>query len=426
MSDLERARRVLANDPQHEGALRTLGAHLLRGELSGDLERWSEERDRDARAMRWLQELIAGALRHGRLQQASAGAQVYALLRWGSPLHEAFRDGRLEPPTTLPAPPHLTEQKLRHDLGQLGYLGARGVLDAGVVADLEARHRQTLDRLEQRGGGRVPLDEVDRSLVGDVFNRLLHLGHAPRLPRALSSAWRRDAVERAYLDRRGGIVVIDDALEPRALAELRAFCLESTIWFANRYAHGRIGAFFHDGFACPLLAQIADELRDALPSIFLPEYPLSQVWAFKNTADLPPNATMHADFSAVTANLWITPDAANLLPDRGGLSVHDVDAPLHWDFATYNGNTDMIRSFLASQGAKTLQIPHRENRMIIFNADLFHGTQEVRFKEDYVHHRINVSWLYGRREDDRHHRADYTSLSRSRPARPWRSAALRR
>ncbi len=376
--------------------------------------------------MRWLQELIAEALRHGRLQQASAGAQVHALLRWGSPLHEAFRDGRLEPPEALPAPPHLTEPKLRHDLGQLAHLRERGVLDEGTVADLETRYRRTLERLAQRGGGRVPLDEVDRDLVGDVFNRLLHLRPAPRVPRALSSAWRRGAVERAYVESRGGIVVIDDVLEPRALDELRAFCLESTIWFANRYAHGRIGAFFHDGFACPLLAQIAEELREALPSIFVPEYPLSQVWAFKNTAYLPPNATMHADFSAVTANLWITPDDANLLPERGGLTVHDVDAPLHWDFLTYNGHTDMIRSFLASQGARTLQIPYRQNRMIIFNADLFHGTQEVRFKGDYAHHRINVSWLYGRREDDRHHRAAHTSCSGSRPVRPWRSAALRR
>jgi len=426
MSDIEQARRILTDTPRHEGALQVLGAHLLREELHGDLERWSEERCRDARAMRWLQELIAGSLRHGRLQQASAGAQVYALLRWGAPLHAAFRDGRLQPPETLPTPPHLTEPKLRHDMGQLAYLRACGVLDAGIVADLEARYRQTRERLEQRGGGGKPLDEVDRSLVGGVFNRLLHLRPTPRVARALSSTWRREAVERAYLESRGGLVVIDDVLEAQAIDELRAFCLESTFWFANRYAHGRIGAFFHDGFACPLLVQIAEELREALPSIFAPEYPLSQVWAFKNTAYLPPNATMHADFSAVTANLWITPDHANLLPGRGGLTVHDVDAPLHWDFLTYNGRTDVIRSFLAAQGARTLQIPHRQNRMVIFNADLFHGTQEVRFKEDYPHHRINVSWLYGRREDDRHHRAVHASISPPRPVRPWRSASLRR
>lgn len=426
MSELEQARRILATAPRHEGALRTLGAHLLRAELRGDLERWSEERRRDPRATRWLQELIADALRDGRLRQASAGAQVHALLRWGAPLHEAFHDSRLRPPEALPTPPYLTEPKLRHDIGQLAYLRARGILDAALVDDLEARLRQTRARLAQRGGGRQPLDEVDRRLVGDVFNRLLYLRTTPRVDRALSSAWRPEAVERAYLESRGGVVVIDDALDARALDELRAFCLESTLWFANRYAHGRLGAFFNDGFACPLLVQIAEELREALPAIFAPEYPLSQVWAFKNTDYLPPNATLHADFSAVTANLWITPDDANLLPGRGGLNVHDVDAPLHWDFPTYNGRTDVIRSFLAAQGARTLQIPHRQNRMVIFNADLFHGTQEVRFDEDYAHHRINVSWLYGRREDDRHHRAVHAEISPPRPVRAWRSAALRR
>jgi hypothetical protein len=42
--------------------------------------------------------------------------------------------------------------------------------------------------------------------------------------------------------------------------------------------------------------------------------------------------------------------------------------------------------------------PHRANRAIIFDSDLFHETDRITFKEGYLNRRINITMPYGRRE----------------------------
>ena len=189
----------------------------------------------------------------------------------------------------MPTKPYLTHAKLRHDIAQFAYLHKNGILDPVLFSELQERYEAADARLQLRGGERRLLDDEDLEQIGRYYNRILHLRSTPRVGKALSPYWDRTSVQRTYLERESGVVVIDDFLTTDALEELRAFCLGSTIWFANRYAHGRLGAFFHDGFTCPLLIQVAEELQQELPAIFLPQYPLTQVWAFKNTEHLPRN-----------------------------------------------------------------------------------------------------------------------------------------
>lgn len=220
---------------------------------------------------------------------------------------------------------------------------------------------------------------------------------------------------------------MDDFLSDEALESLRLFCLESTVWSANRYAYGRLGAFFHDGFNCPLLLQIAEELRNSLPRVIGDRYPLRQLWGYKNGHYLPADSSTHADFAAVNVNFWITPDEANLDENCGGLMIYGVDAPLNWDFYTYNGRPDIIKAFLQRQQANVITIPYRQNRMIIFNSDLFHGTTELKFREGYKNRRINITMLYGDREDDVHHqRLGRQDLTDDSNFTAWRSAAFAR
>jgi hypothetical protein len=42
-------------------------------------------------------------------------------------------------------------------------------------------------------------------------------------------------------------------------------------------------------------------------------------------------------------------------------------------------------------------VPHRENRVVIFNSTLFHETDRVEFREGYENRRINVTLLFGKR-----------------------------
>jgi hypothetical protein len=159
---------------------------------------------------------------------------------------------------------------------------------------------------------------------------------------------------------------------------------------------GYLGAFPEAGFAAPLLAQIADEFRDTYPAIF-GGHPLRYLWAFKYDSNMS-GIQIHADEAAVNVNFWITPDEANLDPAHGGLVVWDKAAPLDWDFDQYNGDIDLPRRFLKDSGSKSVTVPYRANRAVIFDSDLFHETDTITFKDGYENRRLNVTLLYGRRE----------------------------
>src|SRR4029077_18591034 len=159
---------------------------------------------------------------------------------------------------------------------------------------------------------------------------------------------------------------------------------------------GYLGAFPKFGFACPLLAQIADEIPRRYPTVFA-SHPLTQLWALKYDRQLSGTPT-HADFAAINVNLWITPDDANLDPKSGGLVIWDKAAPLDWDFVKYHNDTTAAREFLAQAGARFVTVAYRSNRAVIFDSDLFHETDRIVFKEGYLNRRINITLLYGRRE----------------------------
>ncbi len=56
-----------------------------------------------------------------------------------------------------------------------------------------------------------------------------------------------------------------------------------------------------------------------------------------------------------------------------------------------------IRAYLAGTGSSETIIPHRQNRAVIFDANLFHGSDTVNFSPGYENHRINITLLFGRR-----------------------------
>lgn len=292
----------------------------------------------------------------------------------------------------------LTPSKLVHDIEQLQYLEARGILGA-EAASIAGEYEDVLDTLRPLGpGARVPLLGVTRSRIGHVYNRIVHVRPTPRVARALSPGWDPAAVEDEYLEGRPSVVVVDRFLSDDAIESLRLFALESTIWSTNRYDHGRIGSFFRDGFNCPLLVQIGEELGAALPRVIGAKHPVTQIWGFKY-ATTQPALGAHADFAAVNVNFWVTPDEANLDPSGGGLVLYDVEAPRDWDFATYNRNGSKIRELLAARDARPRHIPYRYNRAVIFDSDLFHTTPAVTFRSGYENRRINVTVLFGDRRD---------------------------
>ena len=378
---------------------------------------------------RWLTDEIVRAMQADDLRFAGDLARISASLRYGPrPATTVAATEADESPSADDR--RLSADKLRHDIDQFRYLQSIGVLGTevdGVVRGYE----EAITGLE-RGGpeARRPVSPDDSAAIRETYARLGHVRDTPRIAQALSAAWDPAEVEDRYLHNRPGLVVIDDFLHPDALAGLQAFCLESTVWNGNRYPYGRLGAFFDSGFNCPLVLQVAEELRARFPRMIGQRHTLRQLWAFKYPPNLPPDSTIHADFAAVNVNFWITPDRANRDASTGGLIVYDVDAPPDWDFVSYNERLDLIKEFLRRSGAKAIYVPYRENRAIVFNSDLFHATAEVDFGSAYTDRRINITMLYGVREHDDLHptRASAPTNGDSAPSvtPSWRSAAFSR
>ena len=242
----------------------------------------------------------------------------------------------------------------------------------------------------QRQHDREQADHLARQGVTPVA---FHIGIGERVKGAAVNQACANTIAR-WQSAQPQIVVIDNLLTQEALSALQRFCLESTIW-RKSYANGYLGAIPESGFASPLLAQIADELCQTHPDIF-GHHPLRYLWAFKCDSRRK-GVNIHADFAAVNVNFWITPDEANLDTSHGGLVIWDAAAPLDWDFNRYNNDETAIRSFLAERDAKSLTIPYRANRAVIFDSDLFHETDKITFRDGYANRRINITMLYGRR-----------------------------
>jgi Flp pilus assembly protein TadD len=292
--------------------------------------------------------------------------------------------------------------RLKHDAEQVEYLFEKERLNEQWRPYLAAL-RSLRDRLEESSQpsagspNRVVVSSTDLQSVAPSYTRLLYIAPCEEIPGgALNPVLDLPAIVARYHSRQPEVMYIDDLLTEQALVRLRDFCWTSTIWKKD-YDNGYIGTFLGDGFASALLLQIAEELRTRLPGIF-GEHRLTQAWAFKHDSARR-GLNIHADAAAVNVNFWITPDAANLNPESGGLVVWDKEAPRDWNFRAYNSdrNRGKIYEWLSSQGAQEVRIPYRANRAVVFNSDLFHETDEISFKEGVENRRINITLLYGHR-----------------------------
>jgi tetratricopeptide (TPR) repeat protein len=227
--------------------------------------------------------------------------------------------------------------KIKHDAEQLQHLQAQHALPEEFkpyLTLLETLHQQTHEK------SMVRLQGQEAQNMAPTYNRLVHIP----CPRAIEAPFLNphlspEKIEHDYFKSQPEVVWIDDFLAPQALAELRRFCLEATVW-KKEYPNGYLGATLKDGLASSLILQIAQELRTRLPHIFK-EHLLEQAWAFKYDSTMK-GINVHADFAAVNINFWITPDEACLQPNNGGLIVWDKAAPTDWSFEKYNGDENQL------------------------------------------------------------------------------------
>ncbi|MGE3728694.1 MAG: hypothetical protein AB7I41_24300, partial [Candidatus Sericytochromatia bacterium] len=157
---------------------------------------------------------------------------------------------------------------------------------------------------------------------------------------------------------------------------------------------GYLGSYIDDGFSCPLLYQVARELKDSLPAV-LGAWSLLQMWGYNHESQCL-GIGLHADSAAVNVNFWLTPEEANRDPEHGGLLVYPIEAPADWDFETLNTATEKMQALIAEKRLAPIKISYRQNRAVIFRSRYFHATDQVHFEPGYLNRRINVTLLYGR------------------------------
>lgn len=292
-----------------------------------------------------------------------------------------------------------TRAKLRHDAEQFRYLASLG-RDAQRFETLARLYDGVAQELDADVDGHVVrLTDDQIALLGESYNAPFHVIDAPEVRGpAVNPALDAAAITSAYRANAPCVARVDDLLTEPALRLLQRYLLQSTIWFDYAHIGGFLAAYLEDGLACPLILQIADELRAALPDI-LGDHPLAQVWAFK-AIDARKGIDLHADDGAVSVNFWVTPDSANLDPGHGGLVVYTRETPPGWRPTSYDDDREAIRAHLAGAEDSRVTIPYRENRAAIFESRLFHGSDAVSFAPGYENHRINITMLFGTRRGE--------------------------
>ena len=89
-----------------------------------------------------------------------------------------------------------------------------------------------------------------------------------------------------------------------------------------------------------------------------------------------------------------------VIPTRVALVVYKAVAPTDWAFRKYNSDGAAMEAFLSQVEDEPLVVPYRQNRVVIFDSDLFHRTDDLDFHPGYENRRINVTMLFGARHED--------------------------
>ena len=368
-----------------------LHAHANRGGALQSLGRHADAAAAYGAALKLDPALYEIRLREGLMLLAS-GDRAGALEAFGKT--RAIRRNPVAMGADHPSFSRSSRAKLAHDAAQLRHLAETGA-EGGQFGALAALYDGAAAGMP---GGTAPIALPDdiRDSLKTTYNRAIHTCEAGETGHgALHASFDGPDVEDRYRATAPGIAVIDDLLGPEALDTLYRHLLESTIWHDCEHIPGFLAAYLEDGLACPVLLQIVDELRAALPTVLGP-HPLMQAWAFKCLTGSQ-GIDVHADSGAVSLNLWLTPDEANLEPDAGGLTVHRALPPEGWAIADYDRDKDRIRDLLDGSAAGAVTVAYAQNRAVLFRSDLFHESGRVRFRPGYANHRINMTLLFGDR-----------------------------
>ena len=198
-------------------------------------------------------------------------------------------------------------------------------------------------------------------------------------------------IENSYCSSDPEVVIIDNFLSNDFLNELQVFFRCANI-FKYPYSRGYIGAFLGKGMANRPLLEFSDELKKSFKRIFKNHY-LSQAWAFKYDSKQE-GIGIHADDARVNVNFWITDSTSNKNPQNGGLIVWKKTPNLNASFNDFNSLKSIDKMSKEVENSEYIKVPYQSNRVVIFNSKLYHATDKIEFRDNYIDRRVNVTFLY--------------------------------
>ncbi|MEE2957022.1 MAG: tetratricopeptide repeat protein [Pseudomonadota bacterium] len=290
-----------------------------------------------------------------------------------------------------------TRAKLEHDINQFRYLAS--IKRDGERFDSLARaYENTKNKIKWPKDEHeiYPLANEEIEWFGGSYNFPNHvIDAAEHTQGTVNQKLNVDEISKLYSVSSPGLVWFDNLLTEEALLRLQNFLLGSTVWFDFSHIKGFLAAYLEDGLACPLLLQIAEEIRKTFPQI-LGKHSLIQAWAFKGISGDKPIG-VHVDDASVSINFWVTPDHSNDNPESGGLEIYKQAPPGDWKITNYDDDSEPIKKFLVDHEDQKIIVPYKENRAVLFDSRLFHGSNAPRFKSGYINHRINITMLFGKK-----------------------------
>ncbi len=359
---------ALARDPNFDRARNNIGTTLL------GLQRYTDARE------------VFLSMLQERRGTGPANATVFNPADWAGPEGTTLRTCRARLDDLAAQLRHMVE----HDVLEAGWEQAAALIDQAVAW----HDAQGLDADQPHVMSGVAIEAI-----AGLHERVIRCAdEIPHTGSALGQDNDFSAIEQAYQASPTSVTVIDDFLSPDALAQLREFCLNSTIFFGHN-ATGYVTSYMADGFVSPLLYRVAEELQDAMPSVLGGRH-LHNMWVYRHRNE-GAGVNAHTDDASVTFNFWITQDEASRDPEHGGLVVYAKEQPLDWDWHDINLRKNApdvkarIADFLAD--ANPVTIPHRANRAVLFHSNLFHMSDRFSFHEGFANRRINITLLFGER-----------------------------
>lgn len=210
--------------------------------------------------------------------------------------------------------------------------------------------------------------------------------------------------EEDYFSNERRFVVFDEAIEPASFEALREGLLDHWGWRYKSLGARRL--FLIEPKDLHIVYTVAQAFQDNLGRIFAG---LELLTLFAVMHQEPERLGVHADNSVVSVNLWLTPDHFNMDSSTGGLVLFRKERVPDQLLHEYNDEQYAGQELTADDWESAATVPYRCNRATIFPGRTLHATQSVNFLNSCTEaYRMNLTMLYGVREEYLAQRAPYT------------------